>query len=89
MAGLVGDAAGNLYGTTTLGGKVNNDCPGGCGVVFKLDASGGETVLYNFTGGTDGYYPLTGVTLDAQGNLYGSASGGGAHGYGTVFRISP
>jgi uncharacterized repeat protein (TIGR03803 family) len=88
FAGLIMDGRGNLYGTTAEGGSI---CIQSftCGVVFKLDGSGGETVLYNFTGGTDGYYPLTGVTLDAQGTLYGTATGGGVHGDGTLFKITP
>jgi uncharacterized repeat protein (TIGR03803 family) len=87
---LVRDASGNLYGTTVEGG-IHTSCSGGsgCGVVFKLDTGGGETVLHNFTGGTDGYYPLVGVTRDASGNLYGTALFGGAHGAGILFKISP
>jgi uncharacterized repeat protein (TIGR03803 family) len=50
-AGLIQDAAGNLYGTTEVGGAAN------FGVVFKLDTTGKETVLYSFTGGTDGAHP--------------------------------
>jgi uncharacterized repeat protein (TIGR03803 family) len=52
-SGLVMDSAGNFYGTTYGGGSPA--CGGGCGVVFKLDISGNETVLYGFTGGTDGW----------------------------------
>ena len=50
-ASLVRDAAGNLYGTTSAGGTFDS------GTVFKLDPSGNETVLYNFTGGADGWFP--------------------------------
>ena len=50
-AGVIRDSAGNLYGTTYLGGAAN------AGVVYKLDPSGHETVLYSFTGGADGGYP--------------------------------
>jgi uncharacterized repeat protein (TIGR03803 family) len=92
---LIQDAAGNLYGTTIEGGA-NTGCSGGngCGVVFELNASGKETVLHNFTGGTDGNYPLTGVTMDKAGNLYGTATSGGntkcnpPTGCGTVFKLS-
>jgi uncharacterized repeat protein (TIGR03803 family) len=63
---VVLDPVGNLYGTTYQGGTAN------AGVVFKLDISGALTVLYNFTGGTDGGNPLAGVILDSAGNLYGN-----------------
>lgn len=57
---LVGDGAGNLYGTTIGGGNLSN-CNGvGCGVVFMLDAAGAFSVLHNFTGGTDGAVPWGG-----------------------------
>jgi uncharacterized repeat protein (TIGR03803 family) len=82
---LVFDSAGNLYGTTSLGG-VN-----GAGTVFKLtpnsNGSWTETVLYNFSAGADGYFPVAGVTLDSAGNLYGAAiyNSGGS---GTVFKLT-
>jgi uncharacterized repeat protein (TIGR03803 family) len=72
-AGLVRDASGNLYGTTTSGG-VNN-----LGTVFKLDTNDQETVLHSFSGPPDGEYPLAGLILDSAGNLYGTTSKGGAH----------
>jgi uncharacterized repeat protein (TIGR03803 family) len=78
--GLVRDASGNFYGTTAYGGSA------GAGVVYKLDASGHETVLYNFTGGADGGQPFAGVTRDAAGNLYGTTATGGA-GVGVVYRL--
>jgi uncharacterized repeat protein (TIGR03803 family) len=94
IAGLVPDAAGNLYGTTSAGGVIGGTCKilGGCGVVFKLDTSGTETVLYRFTGLADGTYPLAGLVLDAAGNLYGTTSGGGVvagtcNGCGVVFKL--
>lgn len=70
-AGLVRDAKGNLYGTTYRGGS--GSCVQGCGIVFKLDVAGNETVLYTFTGGADGSNPW-GVVLDGEGNLYGTTS---------------
>src|SRR5450631_160629 len=92
-SGLIRDAAGDLYGTTSGGGAMT-DCNGyGCGVVFKLDITGKETVLYSFTGGADGTDPETGVTRDAKGNLYGTTSGGGdltcnaPYGCGVVFLL--
>jgi uncharacterized repeat protein (TIGR03803 family) len=92
------DAAGNLYGTTYYGG--NNGCGnGGCGVVFELSPSNGswtETVLYTFTGGSDGSKPLTGLIFDQDGNLYGTTAYGGTGscnvfwpGCGTIFELSP
>jgi uncharacterized repeat protein (TIGR03803 family) len=89
-ATLVFDRAGNLYGTTYGGG--GGSCPSGCGLVFKLTPSGGggwtESVLYTFTGGSDGASPWSGVTIDPAGNLYGTTSAGGA-GNGTVYQLSP
>jgi uncharacterized repeat protein (TIGR03803 family) len=80
---LTMDAQGNLYGTTTLGGIGSANCNPGCGVVFKINKSGQETVLYSFTGGTDGSLPNGGVTLDAGGNLYGTTDG--AH--DTIYKL--
>jgi uncharacterized repeat protein (TIGR03803 family) len=75
------DSAGNIYGTTQYHGA------NGYGTVFKMDANGVETVLYNFAGSPDGAYPMGGVVLDASGNLYGTTSAGGAYGQGTIFQI--
>jgi uncharacterized repeat protein (TIGR03803 family) len=84
FAGLVLDRAGNLYGTTSSGGTSDG------GTVFKLETTGKETVLYNFTGGADGGYPSQGeLILDAAGNLYGTAGIGGAGGFGVVFKLDP
>jgi len=83
---LVFDQAGNVYGTTS-GGGTNGD-----GVVFKLTRSGEswtESVLWNFTGASDGGYPASGVIFDSAGNLYGTASEGGAHNDGVVYELSP
>jgi uncharacterized repeat protein (TIGR03803 family) len=81
-AGLVRDNAGNLYGTTYLGGTFTN------GVVFKLDRSDSETVLLNFNGGSNGGFPSSGLILDKAGNLYGPADQGSAGG-GVLFKLSP
>ena len=86
--GLTVDGQGTLYGTTYWGGADENRCGGvGCGVVFKLDSDGNETVLYNFTNGVDGGYPSGGVRLDNAGNLYGTTVTGGAHSRGVVFKL--
>lgn len=81
-AGLIGDAAGNLYGTTYFGGLYNG------GTVFKLDTSDTETVLYKFNGSSDGQYPAGGLLRDKAGNLYGTTQYGGSPGNGTVFTLS-
>jgi uncharacterized repeat protein (TIGR03803 family) len=84
-AGLIQDAAGNLYGTTTNGGANIN-----YGTVFKVDTAGHETVLYSFCsapGCTDGATPYAGLIQDAAGNLYGTTFQGGANHYGTVFKL--
>ena len=68
---LVRDSAGNLYGTSVQGGAYAS------GTVFQVTPAGIHTVLYSFTGGADGGEPYKGVTLDAEGNLYGTAVTGG------------
>jgi uncharacterized repeat protein (TIGR03803 family) len=89
-SGLVRDASGNFYGTTAGGG--NSSCDGlGCGTLFKLDSTGRETVLYRFTGGSDGEIPGEQLALDAHGNLYGTAERAGnsacMDGCGTAFEL--
>lgn len=97
-AGLILDASGNLYGTTTAGGH-RRGCPGGydtgCGTVFTISASGKEALLYSFRGRPDASQPFAGL-LRKDGNFYGTtASGGnvktcyvyGGNGCGTVFKI--
>ena len=87
---LVLDPAGNLYGATGAGG--NPTCGGGrgCGVVFKLDPSGKETVLHTFLGGKRGTYPNGGLIRDAAGDLYGTTlAGGGTGNHGVVFKLDP
>jgi len=74
---LVRDAAGNLYGTTYFGGAHHNCNENSCGVVFKLDTAGKETVLHSFTGGADGAEPAAGLIMDNAGNLYGTTELGG------------
>jgi uncharacterized repeat protein (TIGR03803 family) len=83
VASLIMDKAGNLYGTTAQGGAFN------FGTVFKLDTSGNETILYSFTGGSDGCLPPAALIIDKEGNLYSTTIGGGVCGYGTVFKLVP
>jgi uncharacterized repeat protein (TIGR03803 family) len=88
MAGLVRDQEGNLYGTTSGGGDSSGCGSDGCGVLFKLDPAGNLTVLYNFTGGTDGSYPSADLVQDNQGNFYGTTlHGGGTPDAGVVFKV--
>jgi hypothetical protein len=56
--------------------------------VFELDTTGKETVLYSFTGGSDGASPYAGLIRDSSNNLYGTAVGGG-RGFGVVFKVTP
>jgi len=85
---LVSDGAGNLYGTAGAGGSFSGPCsPSGCGLVFEVSKTGGETVLYTFMGGSDGDAPDGGLVRDAAGDLYGTTEGGGNYGYGVVFKL--
>jgi uncharacterized repeat protein (TIGR03803 family) len=97
-AGLTLDAAGNLYGTTAVGGSSGSGNGSGFGTVFELSPMSGqwvESILYSFTGGDDGANPESTLTLDAIGNLYGTTlAGGGALGCnrvgcGTIFELTP
>ncbi len=91
-SGVVFDSAGNLYGTTSQGGANS------LGTVYELTKSAGtwsKTILHNFAGAGDGDLPMSGVILDAAGNLYGTANEGGDLscdadlGCGTVYELSP
>jgi uncharacterized repeat protein (TIGR03803 family) len=90
--GVTFDGSGNLYGATVAGGS-GGECTGdGCGVVYELTQSGGtwnETILYNFTGGDDGFGPGGAVVFDKAGNLYGTTPDGGANSEGVVYQLSP
>ncbi len=90
-SGPVGNLAfgtnGALYGTTPYGGTE------GCGTVFELarpsKSAWNETVLYNFTCGNDGAYPIAGVIIDSNGTIYGTTSQGGTSNSGAVFELTP
>jgi uncharacterized repeat protein (TIGR03803 family) len=97
MGGLIADSAGNLYGTAQNYGNLKCNKRGGnpgCGTVFKLNPTGKLTVLHTFAGSPDGATPSERLTLDKQGNLYGTTSFGGNAGCnggyscGVVFEIS-
>jgi uncharacterized repeat protein (TIGR03803 family) len=83
---LIFDTAGNLYGEEEVDGAF------GYGMVFELapnlDGTWTESVLYSFTGGSDGGYPSGRLSRDAAGNLYGTTGSGGA-GHGVVFELTP
>jgi uncharacterized repeat protein (TIGR03803 family) len=90
FSSLIADTAGNFYGTTGNGGNFNAPCNTyGCGVIYKLSNAGGETVLYAFTGASDGATPGVGLIRDPEGNIYGTTTAGGAYGNGVVFKLDP
>lgn len=90
LAGVIHGLDGELYGTTIGGGDLNCDLPYGCGVVYKLNTGGTETVLHRFSG-SDGASPSTPMARDNAGNFYGTTGEGGSGdcggGCGTVFEI--
>jgi len=82
-AGLVQGSDGNFYGTTSGGGT-----NGGFGTVVKISINGPlTTLLYSFTGGNDGGNPQAGLVPGNDGNFYGTTTGGGIKGSGTVFKL--
>jgi uncharacterized repeat protein (TIGR03803 family) len=83
LASLAIDAHGNLFGTTQ-GGQCSV-----CGTVFKVMPAGSEKTLHHFSGSPDGAQPQTSLTIDAQGNLYGTTIFGGFENNGTVFKVTP
>lgn len=103
LAALTLDAAGNLYGTTSVGGGSCPDISGvrpGCGTAFELSPTSSgwvETILHVFLGGHDGAYPESKLVFGPDGNLYGTTHNGGAgtaqrcgtEGCGTVYKLTP
>jgi hypothetical protein len=91
---LIFDDAGNLFGTTSIGGINGGGCGGlGCGTAFELTPSSGgvwnERVLHRFTGGVDGGQPYDGLIFCPDGNLCATTSSGGSAAQGNVFEITP
>jgi uncharacterized repeat protein (TIGR03803 family) len=89
IGGVVRGAAGDLYGAISAAAQGCPGTAGSCGMLYRIDTSGKETVLYDFSGGSDGADPITPVTLDGAGRLYGVATGDFApvHG-GVAFKIT-
>lgn len=98
--GLTLDSVGNLYGSTESGGDLScSEGEGyGCGSIFELSPAAGGKFTFRLIGSfnvANGSYPLGGVTVDASGNLYGTASDGGdlncnpPYGCGVVFEFTP
>jgi hypothetical protein len=94
-AGMIMDASGNLFGTTSEGGT-EDEASGGWGTVFELtppSTSGGswtESILWNFDSYVgDGQFPVADLIMDKKGNLYSTTEEGGAEGEGTVFELAP
>jgi uncharacterized repeat protein (TIGR03803 family) len=94
---LIFDEAGDIYGTAYQGGNCGGS-GGTCGVVYELTPSVGgwlETVLFRFTGGTEGKHPSSQLVFDSSGNLYSTTLYGGdlscnsGLGCGTVFQLTP
>ena len=87
-AGLMRGGDSNFYGTTIEGGT-NANCNGGCGTVFRISPSGTHTTLYSFAGSpdNDGSEPDAGLVQGSDGNFYGTTTGGGTNGHGTVFEL--
>lgn len=94
QATLAFDAAGNLYGTASGGGIASSACTivVGCGTVFKLthrtNGHYTESTIYQFAGTPDGWFPLAGLVVAADGTLYGTTDGGGANNFGTVYSLT-
>jgi uncharacterized repeat protein (TIGR03803 family) len=87
--GIIGDAGGNIYGTTVNGGKDNQ------GIAFELSppvtgSKWTEKILYQFSYTAKvGCNPMTGLTFDSAGNLYGTTTVQGPNSFGSVFRLTP
>ena len=79
---LLRAANGLFYGTTSAGGTNS------AGTVFQITKGGAFNVIYSFTGGSDGAFPVAGLAQGSDGNLYGTTYGGGSSGAGGIFKIT-
>jgi uncharacterized repeat protein (TIGR03803 family) len=87
-AGALLNVGSSFYGSTFYGGITNSTCTFGCGVVYRVTDSGKYSVVYRFTGASDGWLPTGGLTADSAGNVYGITELGG-NGNGVVYKIVP
>ncbi len=83
ISGVTRDSSGNLYGATQSCGSL------GHGVVYEVNPGGAETILHTFSGGADGLSPVSGITLDIEGNVYGTTTRGGDENAGVVYKVAP
>jgi uncharacterized repeat protein (TIGR03803 family) len=88
FVGLTLDVDGTLYGSTVFGGDEYENGLAGKGTLFRISTNKVFSTLYDFSGGADGGEPYCIMAFGADGKLYGSTTRGGAHGFGTLFRIS-
>jgi len=92
---LVQGIDGDFYGTTDYGGNPacsNGFVKIGCGIIFKIDPLGNETVVHRFcfqTNCPDGEQPFGGLTLGMDGDIYGTTASGGSNSKGVVFKLTP
>jgi len=88
ISALTLDGGGNIFGTTLFGGAFNNGNSYGNGSIFEIaKGSGTVTILASFNG-TNGYGPVGGITLDGDGNMFGTTQLGGAFNKGTIFEFA-
>jgi uncharacterized repeat protein (TIGR03803 family) len=87
ISSVIRDSAGNLYGTAPSGGDALGTV--GKGVVYKVDPTGNETVLFTFMGDNEGGVPYGGLVRDGAGNLYGTTVVGGEQAGGVIFKLTP
>ncbi len=88
ISALTLDGSGNIFGTTNVGGALNDRNSYGNGSIFEIaKGSGTVTTLASFSG-TNGYSPVGGITFDGDGNMFGTTTLGGAFNKGTIFEFA-